>query len=167
MHIKQATPTLVPPPPSPDLCYAVGFDAWFAGRSYAEMVDEHMRAGWLEASQSGGKGYAVAVAQATQSKTSTVNYFLESDWIEAVEECIIAYPGNVAFAVEPALCGQYDAEQGYPCAPGARGYSQPADAEEYRTAWNDTAALMAETVDYREYQLDIEFIRRGGAGSPF
>lgn len=43
------TQPVKPPPPSPRLCWAAGFDAYCAGRPYSAMADQHMRDGWQEA----------------------------------------------------------------------------------------------------------------------
>lgn len=44
-----AAPTVNVPAPSPRLCWAAGFEAYMARRPYEEMVDEHMRKGWIAA----------------------------------------------------------------------------------------------------------------------
>jgi hypothetical protein len=95
------------------------------------------------------------------TQQSTVNYFLESEWVEVIEEHIAAYPTAIALVIEPQLLGQYDAEQHLPCAPVERGYIELADAEMYCKAWHSTTKLMQETVDYKEYQLEIEWLRQG------
>jgi hypothetical protein len=107
------------------------------------------------------------------------NHLLDEDWVVAIEEEIQNNPAGVAFAVEPALCGRYDAEHGFPCDALARGYRKLGDIESYIIAYKDCAAQWAAAVqevndelyeqrraeadaeDIIENWLDEEFWRKG------
>ena len=108
----------------------------------------------------------------TEYQARTVQHLLDAEWIIAVQEAMTDYPDSLPLVVEPAVMGQYDAEQGNPCDPTGRGYRTLGDTEAYIVAYRDTTALWAEMVeaqnaerahndDERELMEDIFFSMRG------
>lgn len=94
--------------------------------------------------------------------------FLDDEWVAVITEELILMPDRVAFSVEPAILGCYDATQGNPCMPYERGYRTLADCESYIAAWKDSnsvwADMVRELVDYQdwlEFQNDIQWAQRG------
>lgn len=86
----------------------------------------------------------------------TVNDLLDADWHVEITEQLTANPMGIAFAVEPALMGQYCAERGEPCEPLRYGYTRLADVEAFCIAWHDTVALWATIVQRKNDELDAE-----------
>lgn len=76
----------------------------------------------------------------------TVTNFLEPDYVAVIHEQIEFYPHSLALVVEPFLLAQFDCEQGLPCDPTGRGYTSPADVNDYMKAYADTATMWAQTV---------------------
>lgn len=111
-------------------------------------------------------------------QTNYRNTLLDPHWVVAIQEEIAANPMGIAFSVEPALMGRYDAEQGNACQPVERGYRTLGDLEAYCAAYRDATErwaaqvqeinntlgvdVEAELEDLIEGMMDNEFWRTGG-----